>query len=157
MQDTSNEGYHDAAYPNYGENGSYPPMNYDQYGQQAYGQQYAAGYPDGAAGTAGVGAGEAAAGGAIAGVAGGAAAAGTASGPAAEAGLQDNIMVRVKVGFVRSLEDELAVTMGQQLYLHTSYDDGWCLCEDQAQNRGVVPISCLEPWDENADHGLDSR
>lgn len=93
----------------------------------------------------------------------GAAAAGAASGGVAE-GLQDGMMVRVKVGFVRSLEDELgefdakqqcsrgyktdntAITQGQQLYLHTTYDDGWCLCEDDAHNRGVVPVSCLEPW-----------
>jgi len=63
-------------------------------------------------------------------------------------GLRDGTMVRVKVSFVRSLEDELAIVPGQQLYLVTAYDDGWSLCEDQNQNRGVVPLSCLEPWDE---------
>lgn len=42
----------------------------------------------------------------------------------------------------------LAITPGQQLYLHTMYDDGWSLCEDQNGNRGVVPVSCLEPWTE---------
>lgn len=70
----------------------------------------------------------------------------TGSAAAAAAGLHDGMMVRVKVGFVRSLEDELAINQGQQLYLHTSYDDGWSLCEDDAHNRGVVPLSCLEPW-----------
>lgn len=42
-----------------------------------------------------------------------------------------------------------AIAAGQQLYLHTVYDDGWSMCEDQNQARGVVPISCLEPWQEN--------
>jgi hypothetical protein len=43
----------------------------------------------------------------------------------------------------------IAVAPGQQLYLHTAYDDGWSMCEDQNQNRGVVPLSCLEPWQES--------
>jgi hypothetical protein len=30
------------------------------------------------------------------------------------------------------------------------YDDGWPMCEDQNQNRGVVPVSCLEPWTEDS-------
>ena len=45
-----------------------------------------------------------------------------------------------------SADQATAITPGQQLYLHTAYDDGWSLCEDQAQNKGVVPLSCLEPW-----------
>ena len=110
--------------------------------------------PADAAAAPGAGAGAGAAAGVAAGAAvgaGAAAAAGagtahTASPEAAAAGLHDGMMTRVKVGFVRSLEDELAITQGQQLYLHTSYDDGWCLCEDDQHNRGVVPISCLEPW-----------
>ncbi|WVR04251.1 hypothetical protein IAU60_001251 [Kwoniella sp. DSM 27419] len=65
----------------------------------------------------------------------------------AGAGLHDGMWVRVKVGFVRSLEDELAIAPDQQLYLHSAYDDGWCLCEDANQIRGVVPLSCLEPWE----------
>ena len=92
MQDTSTD-YNDGTYPAYTDGGSYPPMaGYDQYGAapQPYGQ---APY---VAGAAGMGAGAAAVG-----------AAAVASGPGAEAGLQDNMMVRVKVGFVRSLEDEL--------------------------------------------------
>jgi hypothetical protein len=51
----------------------------------------------------------------------------------------------------RSTESPLthpAITPGQQLYLHNVYDDGWSMCEDQNQNRGVVPVSCLEPWTE---------
>ncbi|WVF70392.1 hypothetical protein IAT40_005182 [Kwoniella sp. CBS 6097] len=72
-----------------------------------------------------------------------------AAGAGAAAGLRDASWVRVKVGFVRSLEDELAISPGQQLYLHTAYDDGWSLCEDAKQNRGVVPISCLEPWSDS--------
>ncbi|WWC87373.1 uncharacterized protein L201_002262 [Kwoniella dendrophila CBS 6074] len=70
-----------------------------------------------------------------------------------EGGLRDGSMVRVNVGFVRSLEDELAISPGQQLYLHQMYDDGWCLCEDSNQNRGVVPISCLQPTS-NGDNNL---
>lgn len=41
--------------------------------------------------------------------------------------------------------DSAAITQGQNLFLHQTYDDGWCLCEDEAGNRGVVPLSCLEP------------
>ena len=101
MQDTSTEAYQDAAaYPQYGTdtNQTYPPMGYSDYAQQPYaGDQYAT-YPGGemaagaAAGAAGVGAGAVAA-------------AGGAGGDVD--GLHDNMMVRVKVGFVRSLEDEL--------------------------------------------------
>jgi hypothetical protein len=46
--------------------------------------------------------------------------------------------------------DETAVNPGQQLWLHTAYDDGWTLCEDQNQNRGVVPLTCIEPWTEDS-------
>ncbi|WRT65225.1 uncharacterized protein IL334_002168 [Kwoniella shivajii] len=71
----------------------------------------------------------------------------------ASSGLRDGTMVRVQVGFVRSLEDELAISPGQQLYLHQIYDDGWCLCEDSNKFKGVVPISCIQPLSNN-DHGL---
>lgn len=104
------------------------------------GGQFGGAYPAEAmgAGMAGAGAGAMAA----------AAAMPANSAAAAAAGLQDGSMVRVKVAFVRSLEDELAISPGQQLYLHNAYDDGWGMCEDQNQNRGVVPLSCLEPWQE---------
>ena len=156
--DPSGSAFHEqTAYPNMGGyNNEYPPQPYGQYPPQPYAGDMA--------GAAGMGAG------ATAGVAGAAAAAGVAAGAV---NLQDGSMVRVKVGFVRSLEDELgkfalvqstrmltifpAVTVGQQLFLHTAYDDGWSLCEDQAQNRGVVPVSCLEPWDDNANNNLVPR
>ena len=79
------------------------------------------------------------------------------------------MMAKVQVGFNRTLEDELgestvfapassrlihpAITPGQQLWLHTVYDDGWALCEDQNQNRGVVPTTSLVPWsDDDPNH-----
>lgn len=133
---------YDGAYPSYNE---YPPQG--QYGQQQYSGQAGAPYSD-----MDMGAGMAGAGAGAAGAAGlGAVGATVGESAAAASGIHDGMMVRVKVAFVRSLEDELAITPGQQLYLHTAYDDGWTLCEDQAQNRGVVPYSCLEPWDETAD------
>ena len=51
------------------------------------------------------------------------------------------------------MTDDAAVSAGQQLYLHQAYDDGWSLCEDQAQNKGVVPLSCLEAWQETLSPG----
>lgn len=127
-------------------------QGYAQYPDNGYGYDHAA--AAGVAGAAGMGAA-----GAIAGAGSqgqesaqgqGQAVNGTGTGAgsalAAQMGLADGMMVNVKVGFVRTLEDELAITPGQQLYLHQAYDDGWSLCEDQAQNKGVVPLSCLEPW-----------
>lgn len=170
MHDNVAETYTDHNYANnYPEQGAYPgAMGYNDYPPQQYAAATAPLHPyPGQTGYSAEGTpygGDIGAMGA-AGVAGtGVAAAGSA---AAAHGLQDGSMVRVKVGFVRSLEDELgeqrcragmqcvanivlAITPGQQLYLHQAYDDGWSLCEDQAQNRGVVPISCLEPWDESS-------
>lgn len=88
---------------------------------------------------------------------------------AASIGLRDGMMAKVQVGFNRTLEDELgestvfatassrlihpAITPGQQLWLHTVYDDGWAMCEDQNQNRGVVPTTSLVPWsDDDPNH-----
>lgn len=153
MHDNVAETYTDHNYANnYPEQGAYPgAMGYNDYPPQQYAAATAPLHPyPGQTGYSAEGTpygGDIGAMG-VAGVAGtGVAAAGSA---AAAHGLQDGSMVRVKVGFVRSLEDELAITPGQQLYLHQAYDDGWSLCEDQAQNRGVVPISCLEPWDESS-------
>lgn len=87
-------------------------------------------------------------------------------------GLRDGMMARVQVGFNRTLEDELgtpssptdlfflatltnpvAIAPGQQLWLHTVYDDGWAMCEDQNQHRGVVPVTSLVPWtDDDPNH-----
>jgi len=99
MQHASSDAYADGNYPAY-DNSAYP--DYNEYPPQSqYGQYDAQPYSDmgpehmgaGAAGAGLAGAGAAA-------VAGGAAA-------AAASGIHDNMMVRVKVAFVRSLEDEL--------------------------------------------------
>lgn len=116
----------------------------------------------GAPGTAGVGA--------AAGAVPGSGAAAAAAGPR---GVTAGTWVSVKVGFVRSLEDELrkslfddpssptaqrwrfnavadhlwaclAINPGQKLYLHEVYDDGWSLCEDEEHKKGVVPVNCLQ-------------
>lgn len=91
---------------------------------------------------------------------------------ASSMGLRDGMMARVQVGFNRTLEDELgkhtiqvsahvpalllillAIAPGQQLWLHTVYDDGWAMCEDQNQHRGVVPVTSLVPWtDDDPNH-----
>lgn len=127
---------------------------------QAEPQQSMAGV-GGASGAAGVGA----ATGAVAG-------SGAAAAAAGPRGVTAGTWVSVKVGFVRSLEDELrkslsddlltpvhtrgdlaqwlmiyvlvlAVTPEQKLYLHEVYDDGWSLCEDEEHKKGVVPVNCL--------------
>jgi hypothetical protein len=94
--------------------GGYPPQQgYGQYPPQVYADQPAQAYDHGydhhaamAAGAAGVGAGAVMA--AAAGSQDHAAAEHpSADSPPAAAGLHDAMMVRVKVGFVRSLEDEL--------------------------------------------------
>lgn len=47
----------------------------------------------------------------------------------------------------------IAIAPGQQLWLHTVYDDGWAMCEDQNQHRGVVPVTSLVPWvDDDPNH-----
>lgn len=130
--------------PNYGYQQGYQPYPQDAYDQYPNQSQFAA-YPDAAAGAgvaaAGVGAYAAQPGfeqgtttspthatsdvphpmsppasstGHGVGAAAAAAAAGTPGGPVAE-GLHDGMMVRVKVGFVRSLEDELGKWRGREL------------------------------------------
>lgn len=99
---------------------------------QAEPQQSMAGV-GGASGAAGVGA----ATGAVAG-------SGAAAAAAGPRGVTAGTWVSVKVGFVRSLEDELPVTPEQKLYLHEVYDDGWSLCEDEEHKKGVVPVNCLQ-------------
>lgn len=37
-----------------------------------------------------------------------------------------------------------AIQPGDNLYVVQVYDDGWCMCEDQRGNKGVVPVRCLE-------------
>ena len=63
-------------------------------------------------------------------------------------GLHDGSQVVVKQGFIRSLDDELVITVGEKLILVQAYDDGWSLCEkfghDGMVERGVVPLNCLE-------------
>lgn len=63
-------------------------------------------------------------------------------------GLNDGSEVVVKQGFVRSLDDELVIVVGEKLTLVQAYDDGWSLCEkvgpDGMMERGVVPLNCLE-------------
>jgi len=87
---------YDGAYPSYNE---YPPQQ--PYGQGAYPGQPGAPYSDMGAGMAGAGAG-------VAGAAGvGAVGATVGESAVAASGIHDGMMVRVKVAFVRSLEDEL--------------------------------------------------
>ena len=80
-------GYTDAAYPSYADNyAAYPPQAYAPY------ESAPAGYDHAATGPAVL----------------------SSNPAAAAAGLGDGMMVRVKVGFVRSLEDEL----GESHVLH---------------------------------------
>ncbi|WVQ83855.1 hypothetical protein IAT38_005999 [Cryptococcus sp. DSM 104549] len=117
-----------SAYP------SYPPQaQYPAPGQGHYAQNFAGAGAGAAVGAGAVGAGVASA-------------AMAPAGASAHGALAGGMWASVKVGFVRSLEDELAVTPGQKLYLHAVYDDDWCLCEDDSQRKGVVPVSCLEPF-----------
>jgi hypothetical protein len=67
-------------------------------------------------------------------------------------GLHDGAEVVVKQGFIRSLDDELVITVGEKLVLVQAYDDGWSLCEkvnaghEGMVERGVVPLNCLEAF-----------
>lgn len=106
MQDQAaygNQGY--PAYAGYEQGYQYPPHQGGQFGGGAYPAQ---GYDAAGAGMAGAGAGAMA-------VAGTAAVAAN-SAAAANAGLTDGSMVRVKVGFVRSLEDELGKSSAMETY-----------------------------------------
>lgn len=101
----STDMYADPAYPAYG--GQVPYQTYDEYPSQAYdhGAYPPQPYPDMEQNTAGIGAGVAAGAAGAAGIGAVGAAAGGAA--AAANGIHDGMMVRVKVAFVRSLEDEL--------------------------------------------------
>lgn len=101
MQSASNEHYTDdgyASYPAQAYNGynEYPPQQYDQ---GAYPQQPYSDLAPEIAGAAGVGAAGAAAG----------------NSAAAALGIHDGMMVRVKVAFVRSLEDELGESTSEKV------------------------------------------
>lgn len=112
----------DQAYPaqGYSDHGAYPYAGYEQgYGYPPHqtGGQFGAypaqGYDANGAGMAGAGAGTMA----VAGTAAAGAAPAGNSTAAANAGLTDGSMVRVKVGFVRSLEDEL----GESVYVRVMF------------------------------------
>ncbi|KAJ9099176.1 hypothetical protein QFC21_004056 [Naganishia friedmannii] len=59
--------------------------------------------------------------------------------------IQDEMNVVVRQGFVRTLEDELVIAPGDNLFVVQAYDDGWCLCRSVHNEQGVVPQSCLSP------------
>ncbi|KAI0053968.1 hypothetical protein FA95DRAFT_1479519, partial [Auriscalpium vulgare] len=50
----------------------------------------------------------------------------------------------VRVTFVRSLPDELAITPGETLQITSRFDDGWALCTNARGVQGMVPLECLE-------------
>jgi hypothetical protein len=39
----------------------------------------------------------------------------------------------------------LVIQPNDRLYLVQAYDDGWCLCQNLAHQRGFVPLYCLQP------------
>ncbi|KAN0133649.1 hypothetical protein V8E53_008373 [Lactarius tabidus] len=53
-------------------------------------------------------------------------------------------MALVRVTFVPQLPDELAITPGETVYIHTEFDDGWALCANTRGEHGMVPLECLE-------------
>ncbi|KAJ9116374.1 hypothetical protein QFC22_004815 [Naganishia vaughanmartiniae] len=57
--------------------------------------------------------------------------------------IQDGMNVVVRQGFIRTLEDELVIAPGDNLFVVQAYDDGWCLCRSIHNEQGVVPQSCL--------------
>lgn len=59
--------------------------------------------------------------------------------------IQDGMNVVVRQGFIRTLEDELVIAPGDNLFVVQAYDDGWCLCRSVHNEQGVVPQSCLSP------------
>jgi hypothetical protein len=115
------QGYGHGAYPPQQGYGQYPPQTYaDQGYDQGY-DQHQHQHHDQAA-MAGVGAGAAMAAGAGAVAAAGESEHGAVNPEAAAAGLHDGMMVRVKVGFVRSLEDELGEwAIRQHTVLHPAH------------------------------------
>jgi hypothetical protein len=58
-----------------------------------------------------------------------------------------NVPMLVRVTFVPQLPDELAITPGETLYIHTEFDDGWALCVNVRGKQGMVPLECLEGGD----------
>jgi type II secretory pathway pseudopilin PulG len=58
-----------------------------------------------------------------------------------------NVPMLVRVTFVPQLPDELAITLGETLYIQTEFDDGWALCVDIRGKQGMVPLECLEGGD----------
>ncbi|KAH0830742.1 hypothetical protein J3R83DRAFT_2221 [Lanmaoa asiatica] len=50
----------------------------------------------------------------------------------------------VKCTFVPTLPDELSITTGERIFIVEQYDDGWDLCTNGRDERGMVPRECLE-------------
>lgn len=50
----------------------------------------------------------------------------------------------VRCTFIPNLDDELWITTGETIKVLQEYDDGWALCENAGQQRGMVPVECLE-------------
>ena len=50
----------------------------------------------------------------------------------------------VRKTFVPQLPDELAIKLGETLYIQMEYDDGWAVCVNASGKEGMVPLECLE-------------
>ncbi|KAI0314657.1 hypothetical protein OF83DRAFT_422854 [Amylostereum chailletii] len=50
----------------------------------------------------------------------------------------------VRVTFIPTLNDELAIAPGESLRVLGSFDDGWAMCTNARGERGMVPLECLE-------------
>lgn len=56
---------------------------------------------------------------------------------------QQQEVAKVVRSFLPTLPDELQIHQGESIEILSSFDDGWALCQNQHDERGVVPLECL--------------
>jgi len=50
----------------------------------------------------------------------------------------------IQCTFIPTLPDELSIRMGETVRVIAEYDDGWALCANAHDERGMVPLECLD-------------
>lgn len=54
------------------------------------------------------------------------------------------IYAYVRCTYIPTLPDELSITVGEMVQLVSEFDDGWAVCVNAHNERGVVPLECLD-------------
>ncbi|KAG6854579.1 hypothetical protein C0991_004915 [Blastosporella zonata] len=51
---------------------------------------------------------------------------------------------KVRSTFIPTLPDELSISTGEMVRIHSEFDDGWVLCSNARGEMGMAPLECLD-------------